>query len=200
MPRGDPEFLTVDLDLESREPLGRLADALPSLIVMLNTKVDSKYVLSLELSRPGLILDQTFRRLAKMDLVAYRGASAALAARNEAVLQHRVRMRLEPRPSVRYTVRDHAGDRRRQGECRSHAVPKVPARGARWYYPIVYKILRRALGGAPGRPRVPAYVIERGLKLIDAGKPLAQAAKAAGCSAAKLRQARAARRAGGVAP
>jgi hypothetical protein len=77
---------------------------------------------------------------------------------------------------------------------------KVPARGARWYYPIVYKILRRALGGAPGRPRVPAYVIERGLKLIDAGKPLAQAAKAAGCSAAKLRQARAARRAGGVAP
>lgn len=49
-----------------------------------------------------------------------------------------------------------------------------------------------------GRPAIPAYVIERGLKLIDAGKPVAKAAAAVGCSPARLRQARAARRAAGA--
>jgi hypothetical protein len=66
MSRGDPEFLNVDLDLESREPLGRLSDALPSVIVMLSARIGGKYVLSLEGSGSNLPLDQTLRRLAKM--------------------------------------------------------------------------------------------------------------------------------------
>jgi hypothetical protein len=66
MAQGDPAFLNVDLDLESREPLARLMDALPSLFVLLSTRMRGKYVVSLELSQPGLTLDQTIRRLAKM--------------------------------------------------------------------------------------------------------------------------------------
>jgi len=65
MPRGAPEFLNVDLDLESPEPLGRLADALP-LTVMFSTRMRGKYVMSLEGSWPTVPLDQTLRRLAKM--------------------------------------------------------------------------------------------------------------------------------------
>ena len=64
MPRGDPEFLNVDLDLESREPLGRLADALP-LTVMFSTRMRGNYVMSLEGTWPALPLDGTLRRLAK---------------------------------------------------------------------------------------------------------------------------------------
>jgi hypothetical protein len=65
MPRGDPEFRNVDLDLESREPLGRLIDALP-VIVLFPARMRGKYMLSLEDSGANLTLDQTLRRLAKM--------------------------------------------------------------------------------------------------------------------------------------
>src|SRR5438309_7000210 len=65
MRRGDAEFLNVDLDLESREPLGRLADAL-RLTVMFSTRMRGQYVMSLEGSWPTASLDQTLRRLAKM--------------------------------------------------------------------------------------------------------------------------------------
>ena len=65
MPRGDPEFLNVDLDLECRQPLGRLADALP-LTVMFSTGMRGKYVMSLEAAWATLPLDGTLRRLAKM--------------------------------------------------------------------------------------------------------------------------------------
>lgn len=64
MPRADPEFLNVDIDLESPEPLGRLADALP-FTVMFSTRMRGKYVMSLEGSWPPVSLDQTLRRLAK---------------------------------------------------------------------------------------------------------------------------------------
>jgi hypothetical protein len=66
MPRGNPEFLNVDLDLESREPLRRLAEALPLLIVMSSTRMRGKYVMSLEAAWATLPLDGTLRRLAKM--------------------------------------------------------------------------------------------------------------------------------------
>jgi len=66
MPRRNPEFLNVDLDLESREPLRRLAEALPLLIVMSSTRMRGKYVMSLEGAWPTLPLDGTLRRLAKM--------------------------------------------------------------------------------------------------------------------------------------
>lgn len=65
MPRGDTEFLNVDLDVESREPLGLLANALP-LTVMFSARLRGKYVMSLEGSWPTVPLDQTLRRLAKM--------------------------------------------------------------------------------------------------------------------------------------
>jgi hypothetical protein len=65
MPRGDPEFLNVDLDVESREPLGRLTDTLP-LTVMFSTRLRGKYVTSLEGSWPTVPLDQTLRRLTKL--------------------------------------------------------------------------------------------------------------------------------------
>jgi hypothetical protein len=56
VPRGDPEYLNVDLDLESREPPGRLADALPPLVVMLSTRMHGRYVMSLEGSWPTMPL------------------------------------------------------------------------------------------------------------------------------------------------
>jgi len=65
MARGDPEFLNVDLDLESREPLGRLADAL-SLTVMFSARIRGRYVMTLEGSWPTVSLEQTLRRLTKM--------------------------------------------------------------------------------------------------------------------------------------
>jgi len=65
MPRGVPRFLDVDVDVESREPLHRLADALP-LVVLVTTRIRHKYVMSLEGTWPALSLDQTLRRLTKM--------------------------------------------------------------------------------------------------------------------------------------
>ena len=62
----DPEFLNVDLDLESREPLGRLVDALPSLIVMFSARMRGKYLMSVEGPWPTLPLDETLRRFAKL--------------------------------------------------------------------------------------------------------------------------------------
>jgi hypothetical protein len=59
-----PEFLNVDLDVESREPLGELADAL-RLTVMFSTRMRGRYVMSLEGSWPSAALDQTLRRLTK---------------------------------------------------------------------------------------------------------------------------------------
>jgi hypothetical protein len=66
MPQRKPEFLNVDLDLESGSALGRLIDALPSMIVMFSARMRGKHVLSMELSVAGLSLDQTLRRMAKM--------------------------------------------------------------------------------------------------------------------------------------
>jgi hypothetical protein len=57
MARGRPEFRNVDLDLESREPLGRLSDALPSVIVLFSARMLGKHLLSLEGSGANLTLD-----------------------------------------------------------------------------------------------------------------------------------------------
>jgi DNA invertase Pin-like site-specific DNA recombinase len=57
----------------------------------------------------------------------------------------------------------------------------------------------KAKGIRLGRPAIPSHVLERGLRLVDEGKPLARAAAQVGCSPARLRQARAARRVGGAA-
>jgi len=65
MPRSVPRFLDVDIDVESREPLQGLANALP-LIVLFSSKVRRNYVMSLEGTWPALSLDQTLRRLTKM--------------------------------------------------------------------------------------------------------------------------------------
>jgi hypothetical protein len=65
MPASEPRFLNVDLDLESRDALGQLVDALPSLDVMVSARMRGRHVLSLELATPGLSLDQTVRRFAK---------------------------------------------------------------------------------------------------------------------------------------
>jgi len=65
MARGDPQFLNVDLDLESREPLGYLADALP-VTVMFSARMRGRYVMTLEGSWPSLSLEHTPRRLTKM--------------------------------------------------------------------------------------------------------------------------------------
>ena len=66
MPASEPVFLNVDLDVESREALGQFVDALPSLVVMFSARMRRRHVLSLELAVPGLSLDQTLRRFAKM--------------------------------------------------------------------------------------------------------------------------------------
>ncbi len=66
MPSGAPQYLNVDLDIESREPLSSLVDALPHLTVMHYGRTRGKYVLSLEPAWPRRPLDQTLRRLAKM--------------------------------------------------------------------------------------------------------------------------------------
>jgi hypothetical protein len=66
MSRGDPQFLNVDLDLESAEPLDGLADSSPSLIVMFSGRKRRKYFLSLELNLSGLTLDQTLMRWTKL--------------------------------------------------------------------------------------------------------------------------------------
>jgi len=66
MARREPEFLNVDLDLESRDGLGQFVDALPSMVVMFNARMRGRYVLSLELGAHGLSLDQTLRRFAKV--------------------------------------------------------------------------------------------------------------------------------------
>jgi hypothetical protein len=65
MPASEPRFLNVDLDVESRDALGQLVDALPSLDVMVSARMRGRHVLSLELATPGLSLDQTVRRFAK---------------------------------------------------------------------------------------------------------------------------------------
>ncbi len=62
----EPEFLNVDLDLESWDALGQFVDALPSKVVMFSARMRGRYVLSLELGTPGLSLDQTLRRFAKV--------------------------------------------------------------------------------------------------------------------------------------
>ena len=61
MPRADPEFLNVDIDLESPEPLGRLADALP-FTVMFSTRMRGKYVMSLDHTCPGRSMARFFSR------------------------------------------------------------------------------------------------------------------------------------------
>jgi hypothetical protein len=61
-----PQFLNVDLDIESRERLDRLADALDSLTVMFASRTRGKHVLSLEGPWAALSLDETLRRLAKL--------------------------------------------------------------------------------------------------------------------------------------
>ena len=65
MTRREPKFLNVDLDVESREPLGRLADALPSLLVLFSGRVRGRHMLSMELSDPALLVDPTVRHMAR---------------------------------------------------------------------------------------------------------------------------------------
>jgi hypothetical protein len=65
MTRTRPRFLNVDLELESREPLELLADAMPSLTVLASFRVRRKYVLSLEGNWSSITPDQTLRRLTR---------------------------------------------------------------------------------------------------------------------------------------
>ena len=65
MTRREPKFLNLDLDVESREPLGRLADALPSLLVLFSGRVRGRHMLSMELSDPALLVDPTVRHMAR---------------------------------------------------------------------------------------------------------------------------------------